>query len=50
MMDDPLEAQEFYELMQAYRLAPTVDQAAVIDAYEKVKEYIRTHFIEDVAF
>lgn len=36
-----LESQEFYELMQAYRHAPILDQAAVIKAFENVKATIR---------
>lgn len=36
-----LDDQPFYELMQAYRLAPAVDQKAVVNAFEAVKEAIR---------
>lgn len=36
-----LEEREFYELMQAYRHAPVVDQAAVVAAFEAVKQIIR---------
>jgi len=40
-MGDILDGQEFYELMQAYRHAPTVDQDAVVVAFEAVKEFVR---------
>jgi hypothetical protein len=40
-MNDILDEQEFYELMQVYRHAPTVDQDAVVLAFESVKEFIR---------
>jgi hypothetical protein len=39
--EEPLESQEFYEVMQQYRCAPTFDQAAVIRAFEAVKDFIR---------
>lgn len=38
-----LEEQEFYELMQAYRHAKIWDQAAVVAAFEAVKQAIRDH-------
>lgn len=41
-----LEEQEFYELMQAYRHAPATDQAAVVAAFEAVKQAIRDLFQE----
>ena len=44
-MDDVLEEQEFYELMQAYRLAPLVDQERVVYAFEEVKKYIRNNVV-----
>lgn len=40
-MSDILDEQEFYELMQSYRHAPTVDQNAVTEAYEAVKAFLR---------
>ena len=43
-MSEPVawpECREFYELMQAYRHAPLVDQTATIGAYESVKEWLR---------
>lgn len=40
-MDDALETQEFYELMQAYRHAPMIDQTGAAVAYEDVKRYLR---------
>jgi hypothetical protein len=47
--DDPLESQEFFDLMQAYRHAPIVNQAAVVDAYDKVKRFIRVEFTMPLA-
>ena len=35
-----LDAQEFYEVMQAYRFAPLVDQNAVVAAFDAVKDYV----------
>lgn len=34
------ECEEFYNLMQAYRHAPVVDQAATVEAYEAVKRWL----------
>jgi hypothetical protein len=44
--EDILDEQEFYELMQAYRLAPLVDQERVVYDFEEVKKYIRAHIKE----
>ena len=38
---DPLDSQEFYELMQAYRHTPVVKQAETASAFEAVKQFIR---------
>lgn len=38
-----LNSHEFYELMQAYRMAPLVPQTQVTAAYNAVKQYIRSH-------
>lgn len=40
-LDDDLESEEFYNLMQAYRHAPMVDQAGTATAYEDVKRFLR---------
>jgi hypothetical protein len=40
--DDYLETQEFYDLMQNYRIAPMTDQERVIMRFEKVKQFIRS--------
>lgn len=45
-MDDLLDEQEFYELMQDYRNAHFTNQDAVVAAYEAVKTYIRENFEE----
>lgn len=39
---DWLEGRDFYEYMQAYRLAPTLDQSVVIAQFEAVKRFIRS--------
>lgn len=36
-----LDDREFYEYMQAYRLAPTSDPAVVVEQFEAVKRFIR---------
>jgi len=36
-----LEGEEFYNLMQTYRLAPVSDQNVVVAAFEQVKAFIR---------
>lgn len=36
-----VDSQDFYELMQAYRCAPIVDQDKVIAAFEAVKDFVR---------
>lgn len=41
---DVLENQEFYELMQQYRLVPFQEQSKVVSAYDAVKDFIRSHF------
>lgn len=41
--EDALDEQPFYELMQAYRMAPAFDQAAVIVAFEAVKTFVRDY-------
>lgn len=41
MMKDVWEGKDFYDLMQAYRHTPIVDQHAVVENYETVKGYIR---------
>lgn len=46
-VDDVLEDQEFFELMQAYRHVPLQNQKAVVETYEAVKEYIRTKFTKE---
>lgn len=46
--DDPLESQEFYELMQAYRHAGIAEQAAVYEAFEAVKKYVRDKVVGPV--
>lgn len=44
-MNDILDEQEFYELMQAYRRVPIGGRSAVAKAYEDVKKYIREKVI-----
>ena len=39
--NDWLENQEFYDLMQAYRIMPITEQELVVRAFEKVKQLIR---------
>ena len=39
--EDYLESQDFYDLMQCYRIADQADQANVIRRFEAVKEFIR---------
>lgn len=36
-LDDFLQSQEFYKLMQWYRHAPVTNPAAVVEAFEAVK-------------
>lgn len=36
-----LDEREFYDYMQAYRFAPTRDQAVVVEQFEAVKRFIR---------
>lgn len=38
---DELESEEFYELMQEYRIAPVQCQDIVIIKFEAVKDWIR---------
>lgn len=38
---DALESQNFFDLMQQYRIAPMENQERVIDCYNAVKEYLR---------
>ena len=45
---DPLEDQEFYELMQAYRHTPSTQQERLTQAFEAVKDYVRENK-EDIA-
>lgn len=42
--DDPLESQEFYELMQAYRHTSLATQSMVYSRFEEVKDFIRSHY------
>jgi len=46
MKKDILETQEFYDLMQAYRMMPITRQELVIKAYENVKKFIRKNYNE----
>jgi len=39
--EDPLETQEFYELMQSYRHCPGENQTATIQYFNQVKQFIR---------
>ena len=39
-MREFLESQEFYDLMQSYRIAPTTEQDRVIKAFDNVKAAI----------
>lgn len=39
--EDYLESQNFYDLMQAYRIADQADQANVIERFEDVKDFVR---------
>ncbi len=39
--EDKLESQEFFDLMQQYRIAPMENQERVIKAFEDVKEWLR---------
>lgn len=39
-MKEYLNSKEFYELMQAYRIAPMTDQERVCKTFEEVKEGI----------
>jgi hypothetical protein len=45
-MGDSLDDQEFYELMQTYRLSSVADQHRTSLAFEAVKDYVRKHFTE----
>ena len=42
--EDLLDGEEFYNLMQFYRLAPIEQQARVIKTFEKVKDFIRINY------
>lgn len=42
-----IECEEFYTLMQTYRHAPVVDQAATLEAYRAVRTYIAKEILED---
>ena len=48
-MSDWLDGEEFYNVMQSYRMAPVTDQAAVCAAFETVKEAIRQKSLVDAA-
>lgn len=37
---EALDGREFYELMQAYRLAPVMPQHEVTECFEAVKSYV----------
>lgn len=45
--DDFLDAQEFYELMQAYRHTDIASQNAVVKAFEAVKAHVRAKTAPD---
>ena len=42
-VEDWLESQDFYELMQAYRHTPVIYQSRTVSAFEDVKAAIRAH-------
>lgn len=42
-LNDFLDSRDFYELSQAYRHAPLEKPAAVVEAWEALKEAIRAH-------
>lgn len=44
-MEDPLESEEFYNLMQRYRHFPIERQDLVIAAFEDVKAWIREYCV-----
>jgi hypothetical protein len=43
-MSDILNSEEFYNLMQAYRMADTNNQENVINKFEAVKEWLRQNY------
>ena len=42
--EDPLNTQEFYELMQTYRHSPMTNQEEVIKNFENIKIWIRKNY------
>ena len=42
-VNDILESEEFYNLMQAYRHVHLIDQPRVLNAYEAIKSFLREH-------
>ncbi len=45
---DELEKQTFFDLMQAYRTMPVSEQDWVIEAFDKVKDFIRSYSRQQV--
>lgn len=46
---DPLETQEFFDLMQAYRHTSLASQPVVVRRFEEVKEFIREQISRPLA-
>ena len=40
-IDDVLESQEFYDLMQEYRHCPLYDQKGTTEVFERIKDFIK---------
>lgn len=47
--DDPLESQEFFDLMQAYRHTSLASQTTVCRRFEEVKDYVRNQVVKPIA-
>ena len=47
MTPDQFESQDFYELMQEYRIAPLWDQDRTVRAFERVKTFARAAVAEE---
>lgn len=41
--EDKLDGQEFFDIMQQYRIAPMTEQDKVVKAFERVKLWIRNN-------
>lgn len=41
--EEKLDSQEFFDIMQQYRIAPMSEQDKVVKAFDKVKQWIRNN-------